>query len=302
MTATITQANGVLPIIRTNNARAQTQRLLTNLRDSFATPPVVIYDARAGALDFGDHPSSPLTAQIIAGLQLGDLPDNWGWLCGDLWYYAAVEAFPGHRAYMLMDDDVHLSSQAARRLAEATARFVGDAAASGLSNKFETTPRYSRGLKNIGLDPKVGCIFPLSIATPRLVAAMQGIRRNSLTQSDAINDEAVFATAAFSSRFDAVALEDLLPDQIAPDSFATNPPHLAEVLLETPQDLRIWHPVVSFDTVIERIQSGEKAYTKHRLRKVLNRAPKPLKQQIYAALQGAAAVSEDAAPDVAQRE
>ena len=69
------------------------------------------------------------------------------------------------------------------------------------------------------------------------------------------------------------------------ETFDTNPPHLFEAIVEILDEQRLFHPVVPFETVLSRIETGEKNYTRHRMRKVLRAAPKIMKLNIKQALE-----------------
>jgi hypothetical protein len=277
-------ATDILPIVRTNNAQAQTRALIERLEAVFPVSPLVVFDDRQGKLDFGDYASLGVNEALFSDLGFKNLPKNWGWFCGDFWYYAAFDHAPGHRLYMLLDDDVYMSEAAMKLLRDKLKSFAGDAAASRLSDTYSEPPKYSRALSDLGRASAVGCIFPLTVASPATLAAMRLLRQDALRENAAINDEAVFASAAFTENLACAALETLLPEQFAPDAFNTNPPHLLEVLQSDPQGDKVWHPVVSFEKVLERIATGEKNYSRHRLRKILKTAPRHMKTAIKAAL------------------
>lgn len=274
----------LLPVIRTNNANAGTLNLISCLGKAFPVPPVVVYDGRKGALEFTGAQATALDDARIAAWNMENLPQNWGLMFGDFCYYAAYESFPTFDLYLLVEDDVHLSLKAAHRLCASLDRFHGDATAARLSNTLPQSPRYSKALSDIGMRPNVGCIFPLTVASPRAIQSMRALREKAQTQSNPINDEAIFASAAFEAGMSCQPLETLLDGQLSARTFDTNPPHLAEVLEADPDDVKIWHPVVAFEKVLERIASGEKNYNRHRLRRILRSAPADMKQAIRSAL------------------
>lgn len=275
----------ILPIIRTNNQRAQTLNLISKIKEVSTTPPVVVGDDRAGSLSYEDATFIPLNETCLASWGFASPPAKWGWFCGDFCYYAAFEACPDHSHYMLIEDDVFLSEAALRSLFQHIKKQPElDASAAYLSADYTDPPKYSARLQQYGLSANVGCIFPLTISSPAHIQAMKTLRRALLERKIDVNDEAVFASAATSGKFRHLPLEDLLPGQINKDCFSTNPPKLLEALENQIDDIQIWHPAVGYDDILHRIASGEKNYTRHRLRKVLKAAPGTMKKTIKSAL------------------
>lgn len=275
----------ILPIIRTNNQRAQTLDLIARIKAFSSIPPVVIGDDRKGALSYPGVDFISLNEARIAAWGFSSLPAKWGWFCGDFCYYAAFEAFPGHQNYLLIEDDVFLSDTALSALFNCVENYPDlDASAAYLSADYATAPKYSANLQTFDLSPYVGCIFPLTISSPRHIQAMKTLRKELLERKIDVNDEAVFAATATGNGFNSLPLEVVLDGQINKDCFSTNPPKLLETVAGLVADRQIWHPVVSYDDVFQRIASGEKNYTRHRLRKILKSAPGPMKKSIKWAL------------------
>lgn len=275
----------ILPIIRTNNQRSQTLELIEKVRDISSVAPTIVGDDRETALNFKGLDFISLNKAHISSWGFTNLPPKWGWFCGDFCYYAALEAFPDHQNYLLIEDDVYLSELALETLLNRIANHSGfDASAAYLSADYSTAPKYSANLAAFGRPANVGCIFPMTVSSPRHIQAMKTLRTALLARKIQVNDEAVFASATLSGDFDSVPLETLLQDQINKDCFSTNPPKLLETVSSMVADRQIWHPVVSYQDILQRISSGEKNYTRHRLRKVLKSAPGPIKKSIKAAL------------------
>ena len=269
-------------LIRCGQTSAVAQRLAASLAAATGRPPVFVCDERRGPVSTSGCPKITLSETLLDGLGLAHRPQNWGWFCGDFCYYAAAQAFPDHSHYCLVDSDVFMTVSAAIGLADLFATSPQQALAVRLGEQAEI-PRYSRGLQPLGLPPNLGCIFPLSRVHGRVIPKMLELRRKALAGPPP-NDEAILAGAVVLGGFSAAALDKIAPSVFGPGNFETNPPHLYEGISTNPDDLRIYHPVVTADEVVARLASGEKSYTRHRLRKVLRQAPPDIAVKIGAAL------------------
>lgn len=269
-------------LIRCGQDSPVAQRLATNLAAATGRLPVFVCDERRGPVSTWDCPKITLSDTLLDSLGLTHRPQNWGWLCGDFCYYAAAQAFPDHSQYCLLDSDVFMTETAAKALVALLAVSPQQALAVRLGEQAEI-PRYSRGLQALGLSPTLGCIFPLSRVQAQVIPMMLALRRKALEASPP-NDEAILAAAVAQGGFSAAALDKLAPKMFGPGSFDTNPPHLFEGISDNPNDPCIYHPVVTAKDVVARLASGEKSYTRHRLRKVLRQAPANIATVIKAAL------------------
>lgn len=249
---------------------------------------VFVCDESSGQADLAPYDKVSMTPRILQRLGFAPLAADWGWFWGDMCYQAAVAQFPGFDAYCLMESDVFLSCAGAGDL---MARLAGcDAqAVAGRLRRYAEPQKYSRALSRLGLDPHWGCIFPVSRVTPAVVAEMAELRREAIGRMPRarLNDEAILAGAVQRGGFTHAALEDVAPAQVSPAQFETNPPHLFETLRDRPQELRLFHPVVTLETVLARIAGGQKGYGRHRMRKVLRMASAGDRARIEAALDGA---------------
>lgn len=247
-------------------------------------PPIFICDARNGALNTGPYAHIAMTDDSLAELGLKDLPDDWGWLCGDMCYYTLAYAYPEEDRFILFESDVYIPDAALQQLKSIIDR-PEHALATHLK-RHDAPKKFSRGLEPMGFDPNWGCIFPVSVAQRSVIEAMKTIRKRTLAEHPTarINDEAILAAAVHSTDESFADLAHIAPDLFAPDSFDTNPPHLFEAV-QSDTTAKIFHPVVTFDTVKARMHSGEKAYSKHRLRRILATAPKSMKKEIKTILE-----------------
>ena len=266
--------------------------LAARLRGASGADPVFVCDDRAGRLDTGPFPRITLSPDRFACWGLTDLPANWGWFCGDLALYAAAEADPEAAFLCVMDADVWMDDAAAAALVDLFTRDATAALAAGLGPKPEP-PKYSAGLADLGLDPRWGCLFPLVRVARDLVPAMQDLRRRSLPLRGrrAVNDEAVLAGAV---QITGASHGDLAGhDLFSAETFATNPPMLFGGRPGSLTPGRVHHPVLTLDTVLDRIGDPARGYHRARLRRVLAAAGRTDRARI------AARLAEVAVPDLA---
>ncbi|MGJ8587104.1 MAG: hypothetical protein ACSHXW_03035 [Yoonia sp.] len=260
-------------------------RILAERLTEVDEPVVLVIDERNDTSDSSPHYKISLNNNILTRLGFTGLPEDWGWFCGDLCYFVAEDVFPNYERYCLIESDVYLPLKSVKPLVAAVCRPPADALAAQLGPSAGPK-RFSRDLAKLGLDPAWGCIFPVSSISAELLFAMKALRLESLKlHPDArLNDEAILAGAIQRGNFTYAALETVLPQHVSRRCFHTNPPHLFEAIAPRSEELRLFHPVITSDTAFERIATGEKNYSEHRLRRVLRTAPDPLKSKLIEAL------------------
>lgn len=283
----------ILPIIRTDNDSAQTRALVAHLSQAFAQPAMIALDHRRCQAEFDGHRVLPLTSDVAFGFGLDTLRADWGWFCGDICYYAARAATKDPDYYLLIEDDVYLSAEGAQLLATHLRDFEGDGVASRLA-RYDTMRKYSKGLKNIDLDPHLGCVFPVTMANGRMIEHMLTIRRAAQKKSNYVNDEAVFAAAAFSPGFSRAALGDLLPDALLSEPIPTAGPLLYESLRTAPDQLALRHPVVDLDRIVAGIRAGSRKFKAARLKRLLRSVDEPTRQMLLDEMHAAQAAHTEA--------
>ncbi|WP_170563286.1 hypothetical protein [Ruegeria atlantica] len=256
-------------------------RLLAKQLSDAGAQVAIVVDEREGSEDCAPYPKLSLEEKALAALGLTGLPENWGWLCGDMCYYVAAATMPGFSRYVLIESDVFLPALAVEPLIERLVAHPAQvmAAQLGLAAKPK---RYSRGLQHFGIDPRWGCIFPLTSVQSEVIEAMRELRLAQLKRfPDAmLNDEGILAGVVAKHGFSYAALEDVVPAHVGAETFNTNPPHLFEALRDDGQERRVFHPVVEFHTVLSRLANGEKAYTRRRLRNVIRTAPEDMRNEL----------------------
>lgn len=255
------------------------------LEQASGQPVIFACDESRGAVDVGGHRKLSLTGDVLLGLGFAGFPDNWGWLWGDMCYQAAAARYPDYDHYCLMESDVFLPRAGAEdflaRLEDHPAQAIA-----GRLQRYDEPQKFSRGLTHLGLDPNWGCIFPVSRVSRDVVAAMGALRQRAIANCPAekLNDEAMLAGAVQEGGFTHATLEDVAPGLVSPATYETNPPHLFDALIARAEEVRLHHPVVTLDMVLDRIVSGQKNYHRHRLRKILRAATPTQKAQILSAL------------------
>lgn len=240
----------------------------------------VVADERLGQMDTGRYEKISMTEQALGELGLTGLPADWGWFCGDMCYYIAASQHPNCTKFCMIESDVYLPATMALNFVQSIALHPADAIAAHLGPNHPAPKRFARGLSSFGLDPNWGCIFPVTRITRAVLNDMQALRSEALTQGIRLNDEAILTGAVQRGKHSFTSLEEVLPGQVNAQYFATNPPHLFEAVSADSALSSLVHPAVAFDKVIERVKTGEKNYSRHRLRKVLRAAPRPMKRAL----------------------
>lgn len=276
-------------LIRAMAADPVSLHLAEVLSASVGRSVVFVCDETNGPADAGGYPKISMTPAALRAMGFRDAPGNWGWLWGDMCYHAARAQFPSFDAYCLMESDVFVPDLAAPALVSALMEHEADVIA-GRLRRYETVQKFSRPLEALGLDPHWGCIFPLTRLSARAVSAMGELRRAAIAAGVAgkLNDEGVLVGAMQQAGLTGAALEDVVPEMVSPLTFETNPPHLFDALVARDSETRVFHPVVMRDVVLRRIESGEKNYNRHRLRRVLKQAAPDDRAMIETALKKAA--------------
>lgn len=270
--------------IRTNTFTPQVAELATSLSVGFGAEVTLICDERGGVIDAKGRQKIILTDALIQSWGIASPPKNWGWFCGDFCHYAARAMVPDASWYVVIENDVFMTADAAQALASCLSQTSVDALACDLG--YTVNPKvYSKDLEHFGITSRCGCIFAVTCTRGHVIDEMMALRvRAQVDESFRINDEAVLAGALISNE---LAFEDLfvtLPELFSRRYFETNPPHLYEVMPVVDAPDTVVHPTIPLDIVLARIETGEKNYSRHRLRRVLRAAPRKTRLQIKAAL------------------
>lgn len=287
----------ILAVIRSHRFASDEARLATQLSDTFGVQNTLFaVDERAGIVDTGAWAKTVVTAEAL--VPDGPLPQDWGWRCGDLCFYAAQAAKPDYDGYLLVESDVFARTDGFAKIED----FISETRPAALAaelGRYAQAQKFSEYLPLVGHRRKLGCIFPLTYASTEVVATMQALRnrlaaalKDDVTIPAYPNDEAILAAGA-DENGGGQDLYKCLPALFDPAWFHTNPPHLLEALERTKpaQAPGFSHPAVSLKRVIRQLSEpvdptakSFKTYGRRRLRKVLKEANADERQQIEALL------------------
>ena len=229
--------------IRTHRWGDEEDRLLASLRRAFGDHVVVVCQNRHRSVKLPLEVVDATTAwAVTSGLRA--VPD-WGWRCGDYFYYAFRQAKPDFDWYWLVEPDVVFMGDPADffdRFASATQ----DALGKGLRLYREDIP-FTRGLPGV---EHYKAIYPLTrlsgraidMLRPKRIEYGQGPVGNRFFTNDEIF---TFSNVMATPGYHAAALERFAPDWFAGASFDTNPTVLLEALLADPPVNKVLHPVRS---------------------------------------------------------
>lgn len=272
-------------LLRTNNFDTAAKSLARCLSSFLDAPITIVCDESNGPIEVNDFGKISLTPESLHKLGIGKLPDNWGWFCGDFCYYAAKEEMSGYEYYCLIESDVFFSDSAAKAFKSILDDNDAEVLAAQLGPRPKK-PKHSKGLDLLELNSSWGCIFPVSRVHSSVIPKMMELRisNENAPRGYLLNDEAILAGATYKNGFSYEDLSKKYPSMFHEFSFFTNPPYLYEGLMKSAADLRVFHPVVPFETVIKRILYSEKRYTRFRLRKVLEHASEEMIGEINRAL------------------
>lgn len=255
-------------LVRCHAFDAMAQNLAVSLSDAGADV-VVVVDERKAVADTAPFAKISLNDAELAALDLQGLPPDWGWLCGDVWYYAARRHLPEATHFCLVESDVFFAGNSASDFVAAVKGNASDLLAAKFGDS-PTPPKYSNGLPSLGFDIAWGYYYPVTRCSAAAIDWMLPIRQRSIAIGTAsrVNDEALFAAAVQTNTFAVQHLDDLLPRAFNKKAYVHNPPYLMEGVNRGAYADVVLHPVISLERVIDRIFNSDKNYNGHRLRRV----------------------------------
>lgn len=227
--------------IRTHRWSEEEERLLAALRGVAGHDLAVVFHNRPAGLalpldviDIGED--------WLAANGLRAVPD-WGWRCGDYFYYALRAARPARPFYWLVEPDVFFHGEAN----DFFARFAGETAdALGYRpGPYTAIHAFARGLPDLPLHQAVFALTRLSgRAIDRLAELRRAYGRRAVQPRFYTNDELfVFSNIAADPGLTIGALEAAAPDWFDGVTFAPSPDLLAETVAAT-RPSRVFHPVL----------------------------------------------------------
>ncbi len=227
--------------IRTNKWTDEEERLVAALRPAFGDDLAVVFHNRPA----GVAPPLPVIDigedwVVREGLAL--VPD-WGWRCGDYFYYALRQARPAHDHYWLIEPDVFFTS-------DPSELFAGFATASedvlGFRlGRFAEKNRFTHGLP--GMDHH-RAIFALTRfsgrALDRLFAQRRAMAARPVSVRGYPNDEIfAFSHAAADPELVLGRLEDRAAGWFEDAQFASDPDLLFDAVARACPPGKVLHPV-----------------------------------------------------------
>ncbi len=246
-----------LVIVRTHRADLDSLAAFDRLATSRLDGDVVFcVDERKAVADMSARPKASINAATLAALGLFAHP-NCGWRCGDYAYYAARTAFPDYDFYWLMEPDVQIHTEMASDLFAAFAACNADFLAAQLGPRSEFW-RWTATILPTGL-PVYGCLFPITRLSGQAIDYLLEQRRALSTNTqvatvdDWPNDEAFTASLLMAGGFTCRDLNDLEP-RYTDHSFGVGAVIDYDLVLKTPPDGLIYHPVRAFRPWIDRAE------------------------------------------------
>lgn len=229
--------------IRTNKWTEEEKRLLASLRPYWGDNVVVVFHNRPEGLEL------PLEVVDVSDewVSKHDLRNtgDWGWRCGDYFYYALRAAKPDFDYYWLVEPDVLLGGDVG-----AFFNLFDDEKTDALGyNLYEFKQpkhRFARGMSDI---PLWVAIFPLTRFSGRALDML--IEKRKINSTRRIrnrlfaNDELFsFSTVMDEKGMSARRINDVAPDWFEGVQFATDPDQLIDTLPSGPDaPNKIYHPV-----------------------------------------------------------
>lgn len=232
-----------LAAIRTHQWGEDQERVLASLRPVFGDDIVVV---------FHNRPEGVLPPVEVVDINDDWLAENglrhlddWGWRCGDYFYYALRQARPAYDYYWLIEPDVYFGGPAKGFFRPFEAVTVD---ALGYKLAAEQDSRFIRSLK--GVDPH-RAIFALTRFSGRaldmLFRRRQEFGAQKIRPRIYANDEAFcFSYVQADPGMTSGRLEDIVPDWFDGAQFSTNPDMLVDVLAADPEASgKVFHPALS---------------------------------------------------------
>lgn len=229
--------------IRTNRWTEEEDRLLASLRGAFGDNIVVVFHNRPKGVVPPVEVVDVNDAWVNeAGLRV--VPD-WGWRCGDYFYYALRKAKPDYDFYWLIEPDVFFSSDPVEFF-DIFNDVTSDALGSDVKPYLADIP-FTRALNGVA---PFQAIFPLTrFSAPALDYLFGQRQRYSLTAAGNrtfANDEIFcFSSMISNEAYVTESFERYAPEWFTNKLFATNPTLMLDAVRKDVGPKQICHPVRS---------------------------------------------------------
>ena len=237
--------NRALVAIRTNRWSDEEQQLLDRLRQAELGDIAIVFHDRPD----GFVPPAPVIDVNDAWVQANNLriTGDWGWRCGDYFYYAMRQARPEFDYYWLIEPDVFFTDNP-----KGFFDLCGDVSHDLLGFRPEPhTERgpFVRGLRGVDL---YRALFAMTRISGRAIDTLfaQRVEYSSVPRPERThtNDELfVFSNAMANPDLSVGDLEVIAPEWFEGAHFATNPDIITDAVPRNFASGRIFHPVRSHD-------------------------------------------------------
>lgn len=233
----------VLAAIRTNKWTEEEDRLLAALRAGFGNDVVVVFHDRGPQVE-PPLPVVDLNTEWVLRNRLPLVPD-WGWRCGDYFYYALRAARPDCDAYWLVEPDVHFTGDAAGFFSQFA--MANEDALGYQLGPFAQDIRFTRGLPGMAHHRAIFALTRFTGRTlDRLMTLRQAMSDAAVNLRDYPNDE-IFSFTQVAAMPDMVwgRLEDYAPGWFEGTQFAPDPDMMFDAVIGNALAGRVMHPVRS---------------------------------------------------------
>lgn len=252
-----------LLILRTHRVGDAERRTIEALKPYFKDHLVIAADARKGPVDTDLAPVVQITDATLDGWDMR-YPADWGWRCGDFFFYAAAGAYPDYKYYWIVEPDVLFNGVDPKDFFRRMARRSEDFLAHSIGPRSPGWKHYAPAKARFA--DVYGCIFPLVRLSRTAVDFLRGQRiaygHGWDGTSPYANDEG-FVTSAIGTNPDLTyaQLGKLAPRELAHSAFNTK-----DIYIEG-EKLRqgILHPVLTPSEFMEKgfRKIGEKSSFDH---------------------------------------
>ena len=275
-------------LIRAHTFSAQEALLAERLEAAFQSQVTFVTDDSTAPLSTDRFAKIGITRRRVRELIGGRVLPQWGWQFGDVFYYAAREAFPDASHFALIESDVLLSDAGARSLAALFLERNEDILAPRL-RRTEDPPSFAKDLTALDRDAHVACFFPVTRVSVKALEHMQSLRRRERQKPRLrINDEAILANVAFEEKVTSANLSDIAPDIFDPDLFTLERTQLFEHLRDSHDGVAAVHPVRTVAALLNRIEGfGSARNFRRRYREAIEQAAPRHRQKLRRALAAA---------------
>lgn len=275
-------------LIRAHQFTIQEAYLAERLEAAFQASVTFVTDDTHSPVDTGRFAKIGIRKYRVRELIGGRYPPQWGWQCGDVFYYAAAEALPNAAHLALIEADVFLNAASAQRLADLFNKANEDILASQLE-RTENARTYSKDLEHLGRQNTVTGFFPITRVSRRAIGLMQDLRRRERQHGGLrLNDEAILASVAFEDDVTSLNLSKAASDIFDRAGFNVDGTQLFEHVRTEYQGDAVLHPVRSLNALLARIEEfGTKRNFRRRYRIAMEQAIPRHRQKLRRALAAA---------------